>query len=403
MKSGRDEARFYTGRGVGELDLETIASALTGLGQVRLRAEKCIRTLSPWATCQRCLEVCPVDGIELQNGRPGLKECRRCGLCAVACPTGALEDPEHTHAFILARGQEIIAATGQVIFSCARGEDERLPQGLFVVPCLGAVAPEIMVALAARGQTGFRYRPEDCAACPWGEKGQELFKNSFSWAQRTLATLELPHDRLVQGANLNPATAPKRPVSQASHAATAAMGRREFFRSLVRGIKVPGVKVATPAPGPGTKQAVFPGERMSILREALQQVRPETGYPARARLPLASLELAGPCYLCNICSRLCPAGALDLAEGKLRFTPARCNHCGLCLAVCPQHSLTWGENLAIETVASKVTFNLATAGEHLCANCGETFQASAGATECLRCYLNRKLAGPGQKPAGENC
>ncbi|GEA19348.1 4Fe-4S ferredoxin [Moorella sp. E306M] len=386
---------FIQELGVGKLDLETLASALTGLGQVRLRAEKCIRTLSPWATCQKCLEVCPVDGIELQNGRPGLKECRRCGLCAVACPTGALEDPEQTHAFILARGQEIIAATGQVIFSCTRGREKSLPQGFFMVPCLGAVAPEIMVALAARGKTGFRYRPEDCSACPWGEKGQELFKASFAWAQRTLAALGLPHDRLVQGTTLTPAPAPKHREGQASHAAPAAMGRREFFRSLVRGIKVPGVKAATPAPGPGKKQAVFPGERMSILREALQRVRFETGYPTRARLPLASLELAGPCYLCNICSRLCPAGALTLGEGELRFIPARCNHCGLCLAVCPQHSLTWGEDMAIEAVADEATFNLATAREHLCATCGETFQASAGATECLRCYLTRNLPGPG--------
>ncbi|MDN5326656.1 MAG: hypothetical protein PWP41_1352 [Moorella sp. (in: firmicutes)] len=383
--------------GVGKLDLETIAATLTRWGQVRLRGEACIRGKSPWATCRRCQEVCPVKGIDLDNGRPGVKDCQRCGLCAVACPAGALEDPERTHSFFLARGRESIAATGQAFFACSQGWEDHRRDGWIMTSCLGAVAPEVILALTARGQVGFRYLPEECAGCPWGEKGEPIFRSSFAWAQQALEAMGLPGDRLIRGVYLKPAPAHGGSTGRDGGPVPAAMGRREFFRSLVRGIKIPGVEITPVSPSPG---AVNSMSRPLILQQALEEARPAGGYPATASLPLASLRIAGPCYLCNICSRLCPAGALELAEGELRFNPSRCNHCGLCLAVCPQHSLAWGEPLTLEDMAAGATSTLAIATEHRCAGCGETFRASATATECLRCTLSRDLSGVAARGAG---
>ncbi|BCV21545.1 4Fe-4S binding protein [Moorella sp. Hama-1] len=368
------------------MDLETIAAGLSGLGQVRLEAEACIRGKSPWVKCSNCQEVCPVNGIDLGTGRPGLTDCQRCGLCAVACPAGALEDPERTHSFFLARGREAIAAAGQAVFACNRSREEKRKDNWILAACLGAVAPEVMIALAVRGKVVFLYQQEECAACPWGKKGAGVFRASFERAQKALAAMNLPADRLVQRATVAPATS----GSPAGGKATvpAAMGRREFFRSLIRGIRIPGVD-----PPPARATPLVSQRRSLILRQALQEARPEGGYPAGATLHLASLELAGPCYLCNICSRLCPTGALELDGGELKYTPARCNHCDLCLAVCPQHSLVRGADLTLEAIVKASTITLATAVEHHCAGCGETFQASTTATECLRCLFNHNLAG----------
>ncbi|WP_406676256.1 4Fe-4S binding protein [Neomoorella carbonis] len=381
--------------GVGKLDLETIAATLTGWGQVRLQGDACIRGKSPRATCQRCQEACPVKGIDLGSGGPVVKDCQRCGLCTAACPTGALEDPERTHSFFLARGRESIAVTGQALFTCSQGGEDHRRDGWIMTSCLGAVTPEVVLALAVRGQVGFRYLPEKCAGCPWGEKGEQLFLSSFAWARQALEAMGLPGNRLFRGEYRKPAPNKSGAAGRTGGSQiTAAMGRREFFRSLVRGIKIPGVKITPAAPslqsGPARSRAL-------ILQQALEEARPAGGYPAKARLPLASLKIAAPCYLCNICSRLCPAGALELAQGELRFYPSRCNHCDLCLAVCPHHSLVWGEDLPLEFITVGATCTLAVATEHQCASCGETFQASAAAVECLRCTLNRHLPGG---PAG---
>jgi ferredoxin len=376
---------------VGELDLDTIAASLTGLGQVRLLADACIRGTSPWVKCRSCQEVCPVDGIDLSTGRPELKECQRCGLCAVACPAGALEDPERTHSFFLARGREAIAVAGQAIFACSRYQEEKRDPRWIMAPCLGAVAPEVMVTLAVRGQVVFLYHSGGCTACPWGDKGEGLFQSSFDWASKTVSALGLPAERLLKTAAVTPGASQGPAAGKA--AVTAAMGRREFFRSLIRGIKIPGVD---PSPAPARATPIISQRRALILQQALQEARPGDGYPARASLPLPSLELAGPCYLC----RLCPTGALELAAGELQYTPSRCNHCDLCLAVCPQHSLARGAELALEAVASGAPGTLATASEHTCATCGETFPASAGATMCLRCNLTSNLTARVQQPGG---
>ncbi|WP_081358689.1 DUF362 domain-containing protein [Neomoorella thermoacetica] len=382
---------------MGKLDLETIAATLTGLGQVRVQGDACIRGKSPRVTCRRCQEVCPVKGVDLGNDRPGIKDCQRCGLCAVACPVGALEDPERTHSFFLARGRESIVATGKALFACNRGLADHRRDGWIMASCLGAVAPEVILALAVRGQVGFRYLPEECAGCPWGDKGERLFRSSFAWAQQALGAMGLPGEHLIRGGYLKPAPAHGGATGRAGGPVPAVMGRREFFRSLVCKIKIPGVEITPLSQSP---QAMNARSRALILQQALEEARPAGGYPATARLPLAALKITGPCYLCNICSRLCPAGALELAEGELRFNPSRCNHCGLCLAVCPQHSLAWGDDLPLEAMAAGATCTLAIATNHRCASCGETFQASAAAMECLRCTLSRELPGVAARRGG---
>lgn len=375
-------ARFQDRTGVEKLDLETIVSALTGLGQVRLRPEKCIRSISPRSTCRRCLEVCPVEGIEFKDNRPSLRECLRCGLCSVVCPGGALEDPERTHLFILNRGRELLSGMGRVVFACTGAGEDILPDNFLLLPCLGAVAPEVIVTLAVMGEVVFYHRPEACAHCRFG--GEELFLSSFAWARQTLAALDVPPANLVKTAVVKQELNIKK---QVGHREITGMGRRDLFRSLARGVMMPINKLTGSVPAQVRNAADRTCTKEAILCQALKRIRPVTGFPTTAKLPLASLKLARSCYLCNICSRLCPAGALALTDDQLTYVPARCRHCGLCLAVCSVHSLTWGENLSLEVIAAEVTFTLAVAEEHFCSTCGEAFRAGAGADRCLRCCL----------------
>lgn len=42
--------------------------------------------------CSKCLEVCPVDAIDLSCGYARIEEefCEECGVCATYCPAGAI-------------------------------------------------------------------------------------------------------------------------------------------------------------------------------------------------------------------------------------------------------------------------------------------------------------------------
>lgn len=52
----------------------------------------CTRNKSPRSTCQRCLEVCEYNAIELENNRPVIQreKCIECGNCISSCPVLAV-------------------------------------------------------------------------------------------------------------------------------------------------------------------------------------------------------------------------------------------------------------------------------------------------------------------------
>ncbi len=52
-----------------------------------IRADLC-------TACGLCVEYCPVDAVELVDGRPVItfpQKCVYCGLCEEMCPAGAVE------------------------------------------------------------------------------------------------------------------------------------------------------------------------------------------------------------------------------------------------------------------------------------------------------------------------
>ena len=45
-------------------------------------------------SCGECINDCPIDALEMQDGFPRIKdggECIRCGMCVSLCPEQAIE------------------------------------------------------------------------------------------------------------------------------------------------------------------------------------------------------------------------------------------------------------------------------------------------------------------------
>lgn len=41
------------------------------------------------------------------------------------------------------------------------------------------------------------------------------------------------------------------------------------------------------------------------------------------------------CIACGTCAAVCPAMAIDPADGKYKIDPNKCIDCGTCAAMCP--------------------------------------------------------------------
>lgn len=365
------------------MDVRELASFL--VGKVALRRELCLRSFSPRASCQRCAKSCPLGGIEITGEGPEIIDCNRCGLCAAVCPTGALRDPERTPAFFLVRGREILKTYKEVVFFCFRSP-YRIKQekagNLIFVPCLGALPPEVLLALAVEGKITLILPKEGCRGCTL-EKGQEIYEGSFSLVHKMLEALDLSSEKIRLTSEI------PLPQVRSAHSGgiEAAMGRRELFAALFRSLKG-GVREEK------EEQVKIPATRREILHQTLARMEREGGLPQKNRdWPQAGLKVAGPCYFCNVCSRLCPAGALILQEERLLFNPSLCLSCGLCLDVCLHQSLFWGDKVSLNSLLIGEKRELAVATSKECINCGEKFSANIYAQLCLRCSLQRPNAG----------
>lgn len=60
--------------------------------QYEVSPATCVRYKSPRASCQTCIEVCPVSAIAMDKGKPVIdaKDCTECGKCLTACPVQAV-------------------------------------------------------------------------------------------------------------------------------------------------------------------------------------------------------------------------------------------------------------------------------------------------------------------------
>lgn len=359
---------------------------LTGLllGQVGLRSERCTRHISPRSTCRRCIEICPLKGIRATEKGVKIIECNRCGLCTAVCPTEALQDPERTPAFFLARGRENLQLYGQAVFACLQNGKEQKGQGNWIlVPCLAVVAPEVIVALAAEGRVVFYWEETKCSGCQLA-KGKKIFQDNFFLAREMAVALGLPEERVIIKPEI-PVIQPKR-TRQAP--VQAAMGRREFFASIMRGLKLGSSKKEESRPAQ-------PFSRRAILREIWTKFYSSMpSLEEKALWPQAGLKVVGPCYLCNVCSRLCPEGALISTGEELLFQPSLCTGCGLCLEVCVHQSLSWGEKVSLKMVAAQEKQQLIAAVSHRCPSCSEEYRASPQAELCMRCWFNKTLGEP---------
>jgi ferredoxin/flavodoxin len=49
------------------------------------------------------------------------------------------------------------------------------------------------------------------------------------------------------------------------------------------------------------------------------------------------------CTSCGLCARICPIGAIEMSDGKPKWTQKQCIHCLACIHRCPNESIQYGE------------------------------------------------------------
>jgi len=326
----------------------------------------CAHSRSGLTGCTRCLEACPADAIQSLGDSlsvdPNL--CQGAGVCATACPTGAITYRYPRLSDALERVRTLLASYRE-----AGGE--------------GAVL------LFHDGEHGKKLVADAISELPEGVIPQEVEEIGSVGMDMWLAALAYGASRVVLlGTDSTPASVLKELDTQIGVAREIleAMGYPGNALSLLPEDWADIVNVISDdAPLIQVEPARFAGmdEKRRVIRAAVEHLyshaaKPQPLVNLSAGAPFGQVELnAERCTLCMACVSQCPGKALQSGGDtpQLKFLEDNCVQCGLCDRCCPEDAIgpsprylfSGEERRRVRVLKEEAPFH--------CVECGKPFAA----------------------------
>ena len=372
----------------------------------------CLNTVQRKYPCSECADACP-QNIAIDAKEISWRGCTNCNLCVTACPTQAIHESSASLDSALANAG---SAGDVVVVACERHQG----QANVRAHCLASIPWELVAALALKKPVVLKVKA--CREC----ENAELREGA--------------HDLLNSLKRFfGPDEFKKRIFSRVPEGAVAGSGasKRTAFEGAMSTVKR-GAEELLADEGEQRR----PSHYRAILLEALQAM-PEAERPAVTWLTLTE---DGNCRGCEICSKMCPHGAIELripeyaADQKRReierdakrhkmpsytvraagdsaaakptaaeieaakqaalaavdaelaetaplgqafvHDASRCTQCGLCYMSCPEENIGGWDEITTRDVPAKAEHSLSV---QLCEKCGRPFKPKNGETKCAAC------------------
>lgn len=309
--------------------------------------------------CNTCERFCPVGAIGFEKGNGIIideKKCIQCGICGPVCPNGVFEPKLTSDEKVFSDIFNILgkSKTKNIRFDCTKCHGyygkikrKRKKKETLLLPCLGSISELYILWAYALGAKKISYRRCD-DKCQYTQ-GKRAFK-------RTRILIE----HLVNCLNIKPGSNNLNDyiVGELSNQLEDEGTRRDFFINL--GKKT--AKVFEIGNEEDSEELEFwhqqvPKKRLMLLN--FTDWFGSKGYISkRGFLPFAEpIVDRDRCDLCEVCTYLCPTGALRASELDnirfLYFTFGKCTGCGLCERGCPNRAILMNDTVDLGMLSKR--------------------------------------------------
>lgn len=340
----------------------------------------CAHASSQITGCTRCLDACPTVAIRSLPDRIDVNPflCQGGGICATACPTGAIT-------YQYPRVSDLLEKLRRALRRF-HDEDGRGPWLLILDDALGREIaapvvdriPESVLPLFVE-EVGSLGMDAWLAALCYGAHGLSI---ACTPALTQPVRKEIGHQIEIANTLLNALGLPADRIRTLEIAAGTG-----WWSELPPGTKE---QVVTPTGFAAVE------EKRTTLRLALDHLYENASKsPQRVALPAGSpfgeIDVdAGKCTLCMACVSVCPASALHDGDDlpKLQFIEDNCVQCGICERACPEDAITLRPLYTYDSGKRSSKRTLNEEKPFLCIRCGKPFT-----TENMMQRIRSKLAG----------
>ena len=322
----------------------------------------CAHGRSGITACNRCIDACPADAIsslvEAIEVTPYL--CQGGGVCATACPSGAIR-------YVYPSADDTLALLRRLL-KVYRDEGGREPVVVFHAGESGmpeSSAPnQLPVAVEELASVGI-----------------EVWLSALAYGAAAVLLLgdENIPDKVCREIDKQILTAAEILTGMGFPAGTV---QRVDFRALQQmgqstSQMMPHITPAAYAGTGGKRQTVF----LAIDALYEQAVAGMTKHPARmvaltAGAPFGAVGVdEKSCTLCLSCVSACPGKALQAGQDvpQLRFIESNCLQCGLCSCTCPEGAIWLTPRILFDREARSQTVTLYEEEPFCCVSCGKPF------------------------------
>jgi ferredoxin len=354
-----------------------------------LDISKCVHTSNKFAICNKCVEVCPVETIQINEGIVSFtpSECVGCGGCDAVCPTAAYElddfKPINYVFNFLENDLDIISCKNEL-------------------PCIAALSVEELLSIALISPNSVTADIGACKECPIGEKNLPIIEARIEEVNFLLEAMEQKKSIMLEALDAvvdekEAALMSRRELLSKEGFKKAVSIKQQFENEIAASDSVQKVHEVTSADILKIKQKNIPDRRSLLLMAMKRAAIPENFHT----IDIEDISFISQkdldettCTNCQMCYRICPTGALS-SDGRgsvINFNPLSCVQCHSCHDVCEPNSLTLRKTFSLANFFEPKIETLVRFDIKRCDECGNFFAYHGGELLCQRCKIEEEEA-----------